>query len=153
MLWGATIVSNIGNWIQEVSSTWLMATMAPDPLMVSLAQVASALPVFLLAIPAGALADVLDRRKLLIFTQAWMLIAAATMAVVTLMGLMNPWILLVCTFYLAVGSALNSPGWHAITPEIVPKQELAAAVTLNGLGISCARAVGPGLAGLVLVNL
>ncbi|MBX3165773.1 MAG: MFS transporter [Candidatus Eremiobacteraeota bacterium] len=153
MLWVATIVSNIGNWIQEVSSTWLMATMAPDPLMVSLAQVASALPVFLLAIPAGALADVLDRRKLLIFTQAWMLIAAATMAVVTLMGMMNPWILLICTFYLAVGSALNSPGWHAITPEIVPKQELAAAVTLNGLGISCARAVGPGLAGLVLVNL
>ncbi|MFN8607653.1 MAG: MFS transporter [Vulcanimicrobiota bacterium] len=153
MLWAATIVSNVGNWIQEVSSTWLMATMAPDPLMVSLAQVASALPVFLLAIPAGALADVLDRRRLLIFTQTWMMIAAATMAVVTLLDRMNPWILLICTFYLAVGSALNSPGWHAVTPEIVPKEELPAAVTLNGLGISCARAVGPGLAGLVLVNL
>ena len=153
MLWLATIVSNVGNWVQEVSSTWLMATMAPDPLMVSMSQVASALPVFLLALPAGALADVLDRRKLLIFTQAWMMVAAATMAVVTLNGHMNPWILLICTFYLAIGSALNSPGWHAITPEIVPKQELAAAVTLNGLGISCARAVGPGLAGLVLVHM
>ncbi len=152
-LWIATLVSNIGNWIQEVANSWLMATMAPDPLMVSMAQVATSLPVFLLALPAGALADVLDRRRLLMVTQAWMMVAAALMGLATLQGWMNPWVLLISSFWLAVGSALNSPGWHAITPEIVPKEDLPAAVTLNGLGLSCARAIGPGLAGLVLVHL
>ena len=152
-LWIATIVSNVGNWIQEVANSWLMATLAPDPLMVSLAQVSTALPVFLLALPAGALADVLDRRRWLMVTQAWMMVAAALMGIATLHGWMNPWLLLIGSFWLAVGSALNSPGWHAITPEIVPKEDLAAAVTLNGLGLSCARAIGPGLAGLVLVHL
>ncbi|MBT9583956.1 MFS transporter [bacterium] len=151
MLWIATLVSNVGTWMQEVANAWLMTTLAPDPLMVSLVQGATTLPMFLLALPAGALADVLDRRRLLLATQTWMMVAAAVMAALTMTQQMTPWLLLLCTFYLAVGTALNSPGWHAITPEIVPKEALPAAVTLNGLAINCARAIGPGLGGLVVV--
>jgi len=152
-LWLATLVSNIGNWIQDVSNVWLMATLAPDPVMVSLVQVANTLPMFLLALPAGALADVLDRRRWLLATQTWMMLAAAIMALLTLSNAMNPWILLLCSFYLSAGAALNSPGWHAVTPEIVSKEDLPAAVTLNGLAINCARAIGPGIGGLVLAYL
>lgn len=152
-LWMATLVSNVGTWMQDVANAWLMATLAPDPLMVSLVQVANTIPIFFLAIPAGALADVLDRRKYLLATQSWMMLAAAVMAVLTLTGRMNPWLLLLCTFYLSVGAALNSPGWHAVTPEIVPKEQLPSAVTLNGLAINCARAIGPGLGGIVVTFL
>lgn len=153
MLWLATLISNVGTWMQEVANAWLMTTLAPDPLMVSLVQAANTLPMFLLALPAGALADVLDRRRLLLGTQTFMMLAAAVMAVLTMTGRMNPWLLLLCSFYLSVGTALNSPGWHAVTPEIVPKEVLPAAVTLNGLAINCARAIGPGLGGLVVVYL
>lgn len=152
-LWIATIVSNTGTWMQEVANSWLMTTLAPDPLMVSLVQASNALPVFLLGLPAGALADVIDRRKWLLSTQAWMMLSAAVMAFLTLNGMMTPGLLLLTGFLLAVGAALNSPGWHSVTPEIVPKESLSAAVTLNGLAINCAKAVGPGIGGLVVVQL
>ena len=153
MLWIATLVSNVGTWTQEVASSCLMTEMAPDPVMVSLVQAATTLPMFLLGLPAGALADMVDRRKWLIATQTWMLLSAAVMAVVTLGGVMNPWLLLMGSFCLSVGTALNSPGWHSVTPEIVPKESLQVAVTLNGVVINCARAIGPAIGGLVVVNL
>lgn len=153
MLWIATLVSNAGKWMQEVANAWLMTTLAPDPLMVSLVQAANALPMFLLGLPAGALADVIDRRRWLLATQSWMMLSAGIMAVLTLTGNMTPWLLLLCSFNLSVGAALNSPGWHSVTPEIVPKESLSAAVTLNGLVINCARAIGPALGGLVVVQL
>jgi MFS family permease len=153
VLWLATLVSNVGTWMQEVANGWLMTTLAPSPLMVALVQTATTLPMFLLALPAGALADVLDRRKLLLATQTWMMLSAAVMAILTLTGAMTPTLLLICTFWMAVGAALNSPGWHAVTPEIVPKPMLPAAVTLNGLAINCAKAIGPGLGGIVVVSL
>lgn len=153
MLWIATIVSNTGTWMSEVANSWLMTTLAPDPLMVSLVQAASALPVFLLGIPAGALADLVDRRRWLLATQFWMMLTAAIMAALTLSGRMTPGLLLASGFILAIGAALNSPGWHSITPEIVPKESLPAAVTLNGLAINCAKAAGPAIGGLVVVQL
>lgn len=153
MLWIATLVSNVGTWMQEVANSWLMTTLAPDPLMVSLVQAANALPMFLLGLPAGALADVIDRRRWLLGTQSWMMLAAAVMAGLTLTGQMTPWLLLICSFYLSVGAALNSPGWHSVTPEIVPKEQLSSAVTLNGLVINCARAIGPALGGVIVVQM
>ena len=152
MLWLATLVSNVGTWMQEVANSWLMTTLAPDPLMVSLVQAATALPMFLLGLPAGALADLVDKRRWLLGTQTWMMLSAAVMAYLTLTGQMTPWLLLIGSFYLSVGAALNSPGWHSVTPEIVPKESLRAAVTANGVVINCARALGPAIGGLVLVK-
>lgn len=152
MLWIATLVSNCGTWMQEVASGWLMTSLAPDPLMVSLVQVATALPMFLLGLPAGALADLVDKRRWLLATQSLMMVSAACMALTTLCGFMNSWLLLLGSFTLAVGAALNSPGWHSVTPEVVPKEKLQTAVTLNGIVINCARALGPAIGGLVVVK-
>ena len=149
-LWIATLVSNIGTWVHEVGAGWLMVTLDPHPIMVSLVQAATALPIFLLALPGGALADILDRRRYLIYTQVWMLLVVLTLAVTTAMGWMNAWGLLAFTFALACGAALNTPAWAATVHEIVPRGQLQAAIALNSLGINLARAIGPALAGIVV---
>jgi MFS family permease len=127
-----------------------MTTLAASPLLVALVQTATTLPVFLLGLPAGALADMVDRRRLLIFTQSWMLAAAAAMGALTLAGVIGPWWLLGLTFALGVGSAMNGPAWAAAIPELVPREELPAAVALNSVGFNIARAVGPALGGMVM---
>ena len=149
-LWIATVVSNVGTWVHEVGAGWLMVTLDPDPLMVSLVQAATTLPIFLLALPGGALADIVDRRRYLICTQLWMLTAALLLAIVTAAGWISAWTLLVLTFALACGAALNTPAWAAMLPEIVPRPQLQSAIALNSLGINLARAVGPALAGVVV---
>ena len=149
-LWIAAVASNVGTWIQDVSATWLMTSLASSPLMVALVQTASTLPIFLLALPAGALADIVDRRRLLLVTQSWMLLAAAALGVLTIAGATTPWGLLVLTFILGLGAAMNAPAWQAIIPELVPHVELPAAVALNSVGFNLARAVGPALGGLVV---
>ena len=151
-LWIATLVSNIGTWVHEVGAGWLMVTLNPDPLMVSLVQAAAALPIFLLALPGGALADIIDRRRYLIYTQAWMLLVVLVLTVTTALGWVNAWTLLAFTFALACGSALNTPAWAATVHEIVPRSELQAAIALNSLGINLARAVGPALAGIIVTS-
>lgn len=150
-LWAAAVVSYTGKWIQIVGSGWLMASLTSSPLMVSLVQTASALPVFLVILPAGALADIVDRRRLLLFTQTWMVIAAAALGVLTLMGLTTPWLLLLFTFVLGLGYVMNDPPWQAITPEIVSHRNFAQAVALNSVGFNVARAVGPALGGLLII--
>lgn len=149
-LWIATLVSNIGTWVHEVGAGWLMVTLNPHPLMVSLVQAATALPTFLLALPGGALADILDRRRYLIYTQAWMLTVVLALAVTTALGWVSAWGLLAFTFALACGAALNTPAWAATVHEIVPRTQLQAAIALNSLGINLARAVGPALAGVLV---
>jgi predicted MFS family arabinose efflux permease/quinol monooxygenase YgiN len=149
-LWIATLVSNIGTWMQNVGAAWLMTSLAPSPVMVSLVQSAMGLPVFLLALPAGALADVMDRRRLLLFTQGWMLIAAAGLGLLTFIGVTTPWLLLAFTFLIGVGAVLTMPAWQAIVPELVPRPELPSAVSLNSAGFNVARAVGPALGGLTV---
>lgn len=149
-LWIATVISNIGTWIHEVGAGWLMVTLDPHPVMVSLVQAATALPIFLLALPGGALADIVDRRRYLIYTQLWMLSVAVLLAVVTTLGWINAWSLLAFTFALACGAALNTPAWAATVPELVPRPQLPAAIALNSLGINLARAVGPALAGVLV---
>lgn len=149
-LWIAAVASNVGTWMQDVGSTWLMTSLSRSPLTVALMQTASSLPFFLLALPAGALADVVDRRRLLLLAQGWMLAAAAVMGALTLAHVMTPGWLLALTFTLGLGSAMNGPAWQAITPDLVSREELASAVALGGVGFNLARAVGPALGGLVV---
>jgi MFS family permease len=149
-IWLATVVSNLGTWIQSVGAAWLMTLLSPSALMVALIQTATSLPVFLLSFPAGALADVVNRRKLLLLTQTWMLVMAAALALVTWFGLMTPTALLLLTFFLGLGAALNGPAWQAIVPELVSTAELPAAVSLGSVAFNIARAVGPAIGGLVI---
>lgn len=150
MLWIASVASNIGSWMHEVGAGWLMTSLAPSPLMVALVQAATSAPVFLLALPAGALADIVDRRRYLITSQVWMLLMAATLGVLTLTGLTTAPLLLLFTFALGIGNAMMMPAWGAITPELVPRAELQAAIGLNSMGMNVARAVGPALAGVIV---
>src|SRR5262244_2086661 len=149
-LWIATIASNLGTWMQDVGESWLMVSFTKAPILVALVETAGSLPVVLLALPAGALADLIDRRKLLLVTQIWMLVAAAVMGALTLAGVMMPWLLLLLTFCLGVGSAMNSPAWQAIVPELVPRRELPQAMTLSGVAFNVSRAVGPAIGGLIV---
>jgi MFS family permease len=149
-LWIASVASNIGTWMHTVGASWLMTTLAASPLLVALVQTATTLPVFLASVPAGALADLVDRRRMLLFTQTWMLAAAATLGVLTMSGHIHPWWLLGLTFALGLGATMNGPAWAAAIPELVPRAELPAAVALNSVGFNIARAVGPALGGLIM---
>src|SRR4051794_24062228 len=152
-LWLAAVASNIGTWMHNVGAEWLMTTLAPTPLTVALMQTAENAPTFLLALPAGALADIVDRRRLLLFSQGWMLVSGVALAVLALMGWATPSMLLLLTFSLGLGAALNAPAWQAIVPELVPRSELPTAVSLNSVAFNIARAVGPALGGLVVAAL
>ena len=152
-LWIAAIASNMATWMHDVGAAWLMTTLAPSPLMVSMVQASTSLPLFVLALPAGAFADVFDRRRLLLLTQGWMLVAAAGLAMLTAAGVTGPIILLGFTFAIGVGTAFNAPAWQAIVPEIVPREALPSAVALNSAGINLARAIGPALGGLIVARL
>ncbi len=149
-IWMASLASNVGTWMQNVAAAWLMALLTPSPLLVALVQTAQSLPVFLLGLPAGALADIVDRRRVLVVTQTWMLVAAAALGVLTMAGLANAWVVLALTFVLGLGSAVNGPAWQATVPELVGRPMLPAAVALNSAGFNAARAVGPALAGVVV---
>lgn len=149
-LWIAALVSNIGTWMQNVGAAWLMTSLSPSPLLVALIQTASSLPILLLALPAGALADIVDRRRLLILSQALMLAAAGALSWLTILHLTTPILLLVLTFALGLGSALNAPAWQAMIPELVPRDDLTAAIALGGINYNAARAIGPALGGIVV---
>jgi MFS family permease len=149
-LWFAAVISYTGTWMQNVGAGWLMTQLTMSPLMVSLVQAASTLPVFLVILPAGALADMVDRRRFLLITQAWMVAAAGLLGIITLLGHITPWTLLAFTFFLGLGAVMNDPAWQAITPEIVCAENHASAVALNSVGFNVARAIGPALGGLVI---
>lgn len=146
----ADVVSDVGTFMQTVGAAWLMVSLHGGPMYVALTQTASALPFFVLALPAGAIGDIVDRRKLILFTEGWMLVVASILAGLTLAGLMSPILLLVLTFALSAGDAFETPTWRAVLPELVRKEDLAAASALNGIEFNFARAVGPALAGLVI---
>lgn len=149
-LWVAAVISYTGTWMQNVGSGWLMTQLTVSPLMVGLVQAAMTVPVFLVILPAGALADMVDRRRFLLLTQGWMVLAAGALGVLTLLHLVTPWVLLLFTFLLGVGAVMNDPAWQAITPEVVSPQQHAPAVALNSAGFNVARAVGPAVGGLVI---
>ena len=149
-LLAVSFASNIGGWVQDVGSSWLMTSLAPSPLMVSLIQTAGNLPYFLLGLLAGTLADIADRRRLLIIAQVWMLVSAGLLGVLTLFHLTTPWILLGMSFLVGVGAALEGPAEQAIVPEMVPREEVPEAVALNSMQFNIARGIGPAIGGLIV---
>src|SRR5580700_5313304 len=136
--------------MQGVGAAWLMVSLNAGPMYVALTQTASALPYFVLALPAGAIGDIVDRRKVILFTETWMLAVALVLAILTLAGMMSPILLLILTFALSAGDAFETPTWRAVLPELVQKEDLPAASALNGIEFNFARAVGPAMAGLVI---
>jgi MFS family permease len=149
-LWTAALVSNIGSWMQTMGAGWLMTELTHSPAQVALVQAAQSLPMFLLALPAGAMADIVDRRWQLIASQVWMLSFAGLLAASTFAGLTTPWWLLVMTFLIGCGAATMTPAWSASVQEWVPRAELQPAIALIALSINLSRAVGPALAGLIV---
>ena len=146
----ADLVSDIGTFMQSVGAAWLMISLHAGPGYVALIQTAASLPYFLLALPAGSAGDIFDRRRLILFTEVWMKGVALILAVLTIVGLTSPWLLLALTFALSAGDAFETPTWRAVLPELVSKDDLAAASALNGIEFNLARAVGPALAGMVI---
>jgi MFS family permease len=146
----ADVVSDMGAFMQSVGAAWLMVSLGGGPTLVALTQTASTLPFFLLALPAGAIGDIVDRRKLILYTEAWMVAVAVVLTITTIAGVMTPWLLLTLTFALSAGDAIETPTWRAVLPELVSKPDLPAASALNGIEFNFARAVGPALAGALI---
>jgi MFS family permease len=152
-LWLGSIVSNIGTTMNDTAAVWTMTTLTGSATMVSLMQTMSSLPLFLFALPAGAMADLVNRRQLILIAQAGALLTAAGMAVLAWMGMLNASLLLLATFQLGLAAAFTTPAWQALIPEIVGRENLAPAIALSGVGYNIARALGPIAGGLLLASL
>jgi MFS family permease len=150
VIWIATVVSNIGTWMYNAASGWLMVSLNPNPLVVSLVQVATSLPMFLFALPAGTLSDIVDKRRFLIALEGATTLVSAIFAALVGFGHATPILLLFFMFLIGAGGALTAPAWQAIVPELVPAQDLMPAVAANSVGINISRAVGPALAGTII---
>src|SRR6185312_7272654 len=153
VIWTATVVANIGGWMYSAAAAWLMTSLDADPVMVSLVQVATSLPMFLFALPAGALADIIDKRRFLIVVEFGIMVVSASFATMVTLDLVTPVTLLLFMFVIGAGSALTAPAWQSIVPTLVPKPDLPAAVTANSVGINISRAVGPALSGIIAAGL
>ena len=151
-VWLATLVSNIGTWMNDVGSGWLMTSLSSSPAVVALVSAAGTLPIMLLALPAGAIADIVDRRRLLMGVQIYFTLVIGALAVLTLLDLVTPWLLLAFSFAVGAGAALALPAFAAIVPQLVAPAELPAAVALNSIGINVSRAIGPALGGLLVAT-
>jgi len=146
----ADLVSDVGTFMQSVGAAWLMLSLGASATLVALTQTASSLPFFLFALPAGAIGDIVDRRKLILYCEFWMVGVATLLAIATIGGFMSPWLLLALTFALSAGDAIETPTWRAVLPELVGKADLPTASALNGIEFNFARAVGPALAGALI---
>jgi len=146
----ADLVSDIGTFMQSVGAAWLLVSLGADASIVALTQTASSLPFFVFALPAGAIGDIVDRRRLLLCCECWKVGIAVVLAITTIGGFITPWLLLALTFALAAGDAIETPTWRAVLPDLVGKADLAAASALNGIEFNIARAVGPALAGVLI---
>src|SRR6202451_997444 len=129
----ADLVSDIGSFMQTVGAAWLMTSLTASTTYVALIQTASALPFFLLALPAGSIGDIFDRRRLILGTEIWMCGIATVLTIVTFAGRMTPWLLLLLTLALSLGDAIEAPAWRAIFPELVKGEDLSPALALNGI--------------------
>ena len=152
-IWIATVVSNLGTWMHLVAASWLMTSLTASAALVALLQTAQSLPTFALALPGGALADVLDRRRMIIATQSWQLLVAAGLGALTLADATSPALLLAFTAALGVGTALGLPVFWSVTTEIVPRRHLPAAISLNSGAFTLAQALGPTLGGVLVAAL
>ncbi len=152
VLWAATVLGNVGSFMRDVASSWLVTDLSASPTAVALIQTAATLPIFLLAIPAGVLSDILDRRRFLIFVQLLLASVSGTLLLLSHTGALTVDYLIALTFVGGIGAALMGPTWQSIVPELVPRADLKGAVALNSLGINIARAIGPAAGGLILAS-
>lgn len=150
MLWLGTLVSNLGGLVQAVGAGWMMTTLTTSHNMVALVQASNTLPIMVFSIAAGALADNFDRRSVMLVAQTGMALVSLALAVTAFMGLLNPWLLLTFTFLIGCGTALFNPSWQASMGDIVPREDLPGAVTLNAMGFNMMRSVGPAVGGLIV---
>ena len=149
-LWLATFAANIGMWMNDVTAAWVMTSLTTSPVMVALVQTASTLPVFVLGLPSGAMADIVDRRRYFAATQLWVALTALLLATLALTNSLTPALLLLLTFANGVGLAMRWPVFSAIVPEVVPREQLGAAMALNGISMNLSRVVGPVVAGAII---
>ncbi len=152
LLWFTWFVANTTMWMNDVAAAWLMTSLAPSPLWVALVQTASTLPVFLLGLPSGALADIVDRRRYLMVTQLWLAATASVLCVVVLLGWMTPALLLVLTFANGIGLAMRWPVFSAVMPEVLPRDQLAQGLALNSVALNASRILGPLAAGALIAS-
>ncbi len=150
VLWAATLASNLGGLIQGVGAGWMMTTLSSSYVMVALVQAATTLPIMMFSLAAGALADNFDRRIVMLVAQALMMVASAALAAAALLGIMSPWMLLGITFLLGCGAALHNPSWQASMGDLVPREVLPEAVTLNSMGFNLMRSIGPAIGGIIV---
>ena len=149
-LWTAQFVSNVGSWMQTIAAQWVMTSLTTSALLLSAISAAGSIPVLLLAIPAGALGDLLDRRRLILASQVLMLLAAAVLAVLAAASALTPALLLALLFVIGIGGAASAPTWQTLTPELVPPQDRPQAIALGSVNQNLARAVGPAIGGALL---
>jgi MFS family permease len=150
VLWIATVVSNVGMWMQNAAAGWLMTTLDPDPFVVSMVQFAATFPMFLFALPAGAIADIVDRRRLLVLTQMAAAVFAGTFGFIVFLGHVSVGGLIVFTLLAATAAAVVMPAWQAVVPQLAPRPLLQSAVALNSVGLNVSRVLGPALAGILI---
>lgn len=153
MLWSAWLTANVCLWMNDVAAAWVMTSLSSDPAMVALVQSASTLPVFLLGLPSGALADIVNRRHWFMFTQLWVAVVGVVLATVSMFGQLSAPLLLALVFTNGIGLAMRWPVFAAIVPEIVGKRELSAALALNGVAMNASRIAGPIAAGAIIASL
>ncbi len=149
-VWIASTVSNLGGQIHAVGAAWMMTSLAESADMVALVQASVALPIMLLSLFAGAMADNLDRRGVMLGAQMFMLAVSVALAICAWTGLLTPWLLLLFTFLIGCGAAFNAPAWQASVGDMVPRGELPGAVTLNSMGFNIARSSGPAIGGVIV---
>jgi len=152
MLWGTWVVANCCMWMNDVAAAWLMTSLTSSPVLVALVQSASTLPVFLLGLPSGAMADILDRRRYFMMTQVWVAAVAVLTCATVALDAMNAPLLLVLTFANGIGLAMRWPVFAAIVPELVPRSQLPAALALNGIAMNASRIIGPLVAGALIAS-
>jgi MFS family permease len=152
MLWLVWLTANLTMWMNDVASAWMMTSLTDSAFMIAMVQSASTLPLFLLGLPSGALADMVDRRRYLAFTHVWVAVVAVVLAVLTLSAGLTPALLLACSFLNGVGMAMRWPLFAAIVPTLVSRDELPAALALNGIAGNMSRIIGPIIAGALLAS-
>jgi MFS family permease len=151
-IWSASLVSNFGSLIQAVGASWLMTSLAPSPDYVALVQASTTLPIMLLALPSGAVADIWDRRLIMLIAQGLMLTVSIMLALITYLGSITPWTLLSLTFLIGVGTALYGPAWQSSVGEQVQREHIPAAVALNTMSYNLARTAGPAIGGVIVAT-
>lgn len=149
-IWVASLASNFGGLIQAVGAAWMMTSLSSSENMIALVQASTSLPIMLFSLISGALADSFDRRRIMISAQLLMLTASVLLTVFAWSGWLTPWLLLFFTFMIGCGTALNNPSWQASVGEMVPREDLPAAVTLNSVGFNITRSVGPAIGGIIV---